>query len=153
MPDLGKNSASMPVVDAPMLPYSAEAFAGIAIQNAIWLTGEWISQGRPNIGDFTPDVRYVLEPRQRDRALAYLEQLPRESRLQYFAKAFIYRPHAGGDHLFKTLVTQHPRLLVSALDSEWLRRLVASGYAVCKPEHKGNRVLPKPAVHQLDSKK
>lgn len=154
MPNLGKTSETMPVGNASLLPYRTEAFADIAIQNAIWLTGEWLSQGRPSIRKFAPDVKYVLEPRQRDRALAYLEELPRESRLRYFARAFIYRPHVGGEHLFKTLVTQHSGLLVSAFDSEWQRTLVASGHAVttCTPQPEGNRLLPKPAARQLDSK-
>lgn len=140
MPDQVKKSGSMPSDNASLLPYRVEAFADIAIQNAIWLTGEWLSQGRPGIGSFAPDVKYVLEPRQRDRALAYLEKLPRKRRLRHFAKAFIYRPHVGGEHLFKTLVTQHPGLLVSAFDSEWQRTLVASGHhaiSVCESEPNG----------------
>lgn len=155
MPDIDKKSESMPVGDASLLPYRVEMFADIAIQNAIWLVGEWLSQGQPRTAQFTPDVRYLLEPRQHDRALAYLEDRTRESRLRYFAKAFIYRPHVGGEHLFQTLVAEHPDLLVVAFDSQWQRTLAAGGQASddCKPETKGKELLSKPAARQLDSKR
>ncbi len=151
MPDPASKSAP---VCARLLRYNIEAFAGIAVQNAIWLCGEWLAQNRPNIADFCPDTKYVMEPRLRDQAFHCIGKLSASSRAHCFLKAFAWRPHTTDPHLFDTIVKQHSGLLIAALDHEWQRMLVRfcpSAITASTPEHRQNRLLPKPAIRQIDS--
>lgn len=125
--------------NAQVLPYEAEAFAKIAVANAIWLTGELLAQRDENRTDFVPDEKYIWQVRRFEESLALLDRLPEAQRHRVFVCAFRFRPYTGAT-IFEQLVTKHSDMLDEVFRKEWHRRTRRHRSLTTV----ANQLLPKP---------
>jgi hypothetical protein len=111
-----------PLYEVHILSMPIEKFAEIAIGGAIWLTGEYLSQGRQINGTFIPDPAYIHKPRHREVAIVALDQANQRLRHQIFVEGFRKLPGSGTHGTFEGLLTTHRGMLEQAFRTEWQRR-------------------------------
>lgn len=111
----------VPFYEPRFLRYAVESFAKIAVSNAIWLTGEWIALGKPNMSTFRPNKQYATIPRRRDEAIVMIDCCSKMHRYEFFLRSFWHGANQGGEHVFSLLQREHAELLAEALESEWAR--------------------------------
>jgi hypothetical protein len=113
---------SLIVRKAQFLRYMAEAFADIAVANAIWLTGEVLVQRDEHRAVFAPNIKYIWQVRRFEESIAHLDHLSEVWRHRIFIRAFRFQPYHGG-YLFEQLAAEHADLLNEAFRYEWRRRM------------------------------
>jgi hypothetical protein len=112
-----------PLYEVHTLSMPIENFAEIAIDGAVWLTGEYLSQGRQISGTFIPDPAYIHKPRHREVAIAALDRADQHLRHQTFVEGFRKLPENGAHGTFEGLLTTHWEMLEEAFRKGWQRRL------------------------------
>jgi hypothetical protein len=112
----------VPLYEVHILSIPIEKFAEIAIDGAIWLAGEYLSQGRQINGTFIPDPAYIHKPRHFEVAIAALDRANQRLRHQIFVEGFRKLPESGTHRTFDGLLTTHHEMLEEAFRTEWQRR-------------------------------
>jgi hypothetical protein len=106
-----------------ILSMPIEKFAEIAIDGAIWLTGEYLSQGRQINSTFFLNPAYIHKPRHREVAIAALDRANQNLRHRIFVEGFRKLPESGTHGTFEDLLTTPGQMLEEAFRTEWERRL------------------------------
>jgi hypothetical protein len=112
-----------PLYEVHILSMPIEKFAEIAIDGAVWLTGEYLSHGRKSNGTFIPNPTYIHKPRHREVAIAGLDRANERLRYRIFVEGFRKLPESGTHGTFEDLLTTHWEMLEVAFRTEWERRL------------------------------
>jgi hypothetical protein len=112
-----------PLYEVRILSMPIEKFAEIAIDGAIWLTGEYLSQGRQINPTFFLNAAYIHKPRHREVAIAALDRANQHLRHRIFVEGFRKLPESGTHGTFEDLLMTHEEMLEVAFRMEWERRL------------------------------
>jgi hypothetical protein len=112
-----------PLYEVRILSMPIEKFAEIAIDGAIWLTGEYLSQGRQINPTFFLNPAYIHKPRHREVAIAALDRANQHLRHRIFVEGFRKLPESGTHGTFEDLLMTHEEMLEVAFRTEWERRL------------------------------
>jgi hypothetical protein len=124
-----------PLYEVRILSMPMEKFAEIAIDGAIWLTGEYLSQGRQINSTFFLNPAYIHKPRHREVAIAALDCANQHLRHRVFVEGFRKLPESGTHGTFEGLLTTHGEVLEVAFRTEWERRLGRIQNAHESPSH------------------
>jgi hypothetical protein len=90
-----------PLYEVRILSMPIEKFAEIAIDGAIWLTGEYLSQGRQINPTFFLNPTYIHKPRHREVAIAALDRANQRLRHRIFVEGFRKLPDSGTHGTFR----------------------------------------------------
>ena len=90
-----------PLYEVHILSMPIEKFAEVAIDGAIWLTGEYLWQGRRIDGTVIADPAYVHKPRHREVAIAALDRANQHLRHRIFVEGFRKLPESGTHRTFE----------------------------------------------------
>lgn len=112
-----------PLYEVHILSMPIEKVAEVAIDGAIWLTGEYLWQGRRIDGTVIADPAYVHKPRHREVAIAALDRANQNLRHRIFVEGFRKLPESGTHRTFESLLTTHWEMLEEVFRMEWHRRL------------------------------
>lgn len=112
-----------PSYEVRILSMPIEKFAEIAIDGAIWLTGEYLSRGRKINSTVFLNPAYIHKPRHRGVAIAALDRTNQDLRHRIFVEGFRKLPDSGAHGTFEYLLTTHWEMLEEAFRMEWERRL------------------------------
>jgi hypothetical protein len=122
-----------PLYEVRILSMPIEKFAEIAIDGAIWLTGEYLSQARKINSRFFLNPAYIHKPRHREVAIGALDRANQHLRHRIFVEGFRKLPESGTHGTFEDLLTTHGEMLDEAFRTEWERRLGRTQNAVQSP--------------------
>src|SRR5260370_37499627 len=103
-----------PLYEVHILSMPIEKFAEVAIDGAIWLTGEYLWQGRRIDGTVTADPAYVHKPRHRGDAIAALDRANQHLRHRIFVEVFRMLSDSGAHRSFDNLLEKHWLMLEAA---------------------------------------
>jgi hypothetical protein len=112
-----------PLYEVRILSMPIEKFAEIAIDGAIWLTGEYLSQARKINSRSFLNPAYIHKPRHREVAIGALDRANQHLRHRIFVEGFRKLPESGTHGTFESLLTMHWEMLEEAFRTEWERRL------------------------------
>lgn len=112
-----------PLYEVRILSMPIAKFAEIAIDGAIWLTGEYLSQGRQINSTLLLNHAYIHKPRHAEVAIAALNRANQNLRHRIFVEGFRKLPESGTHGTFESLLTMHWEMLEEAFRTEWERRL------------------------------
>jgi hypothetical protein len=84
-----------PLYEVRILSMPIEKFAEIAIDGAIWLTGEYLSQARKINSRFFLNPAYIHKPRHREVAIGALDRANQHLRHRIFVEGFRKLPESG----------------------------------------------------------
>ncbi len=113
----------VPFYEARILTMSLEKYAEIAIDGAIWLTGELLALKGLQHELFDPNPSYLYRPRHREDAMLALELVAEDLRHDVFIEGFRRQPDNGAKGTFERLLTTHRAMLEEAFRSQWECRL------------------------------
>jgi hypothetical protein len=122
-----------PLYEVRILSMPIERFAEIAIDGAIWLTGEYLSQGRKINSTSFLNPAYIHKPRHREGAIAALDRANQNLRHRVFVEGFRRLPESGTHGTFEGLLTTHLEMLEDDFQTEWERRVGRIQNAVQSP--------------------
>jgi hypothetical protein len=122
-----------PLYRVHILSMPIEKFAEIAIDGAIWLAGEYLSQGRQINRAFIPDPAFIHKPRHLEVVIAALDRTNQGLRHQIFVEGFRKLPESGTHGTFEGLLATHREMLEETFRTEWERRLGRTQNAVQSP--------------------
>lgn len=112
-----------PFYEPIILTMPLEKHAEIAIDGAVWLTGELLAFQGLQHELFDPNPSYLYRPRHLEDAIIALESAAEDLRHRVFIEGFRRQPDNGAKGTFERLLTTHRGMLDEAFRSQWERRL------------------------------